>query len=123
MDKTQFGVTKNTKNVTLLKKVIFGLCPSCSSVSIFKYYIKTLDVCPNCGFFINSQKIGDGAAWFSMLITSIIVATGALTLEVNFHPKLWVHLIIWFPIVLFLSIAILRPFKALLLCVSSSKRE
>ena len=72
---------------------------------------------------INTHKIGDGAAWFSMLLTSILVAIGALILEVNFQPKLWVHVIIWFPIVIALSIFILRPFKALLICMSAEKKQ
>jgi uncharacterized protein (DUF983 family) len=53
-----------------------------------------------------------------MLITSILVGLGVLLLELNFHPKLWLHIVIWLPIILLLSVVILRPFKALLLCLS-----
>ncbi|MAW59148.1 MAG: hypothetical protein CL564_05975 [Alphaproteobacteria bacterium] len=111
------------KNVSLFKKVVYGLCPNCGSISIFKYYVTLLEVCPCCGHEINTQKIGDGAAWFAMFITSIVVAIGALLLEVNFQPKLWVHVVIWFPIVISLSVIILRPFKALLICISSEKNN
>ncbi len=110
---------ENQENTSLFKKVIFGLCPSCASISIFTYYIKPLGVCPNCGYVINHHKIGDGAAWFTMLVISIIVAIGVLVLEANFQPKLWVHVVIWFPVTFILSFIILRPFKALLLCVSN----
>ena len=117
----ELGIRHKQKRTSLFKKVIYGLCPNCASISIFKYYIKLLSKCTNCGYEINTHKIGDGAAWFSMLLTSILVAIGALILEVNFQPKLWVHVIIWFPIVITLSVFILRPFKALLICLSTEK--
>ena len=98
----ELGIRHKQKRTSLFKKVIYGLCP-------------------NCGYEINTHKIGDGAAWFSMLLTSILVAIGALILEVNFQPKLWVHVIIWFPIVITLSVFILRPFKALLICITTEK--
>ena len=112
-------IKKNKKNISLLNKVIYGLCPNCASSPIFKNYIKLLRVCPNCGYVINFQKIGDGAAWFTMLAVSIIVGIGVFILEINFQPKLWVHVVIWFPVTFILSFIILRPFKALLLCVSN----
>ena len=112
-------IKKNKKNISLLNKVIFGLCPNCASTTIFKHYIKLLHVCPHCGYVINFQKIGDGAAWFTMLAVSIIVGIGVFILEINFQPKLWVHVIIWFPIIFILSFLILSPFKALILCISN----
>ena len=112
-------ISNKINNISLFKKVIYGLCPSCASISIFKYYIKLLDVCPRCGCQINAQKLGDGAAWFTMLAVSIIVGIGVFILEINFQPKLWVHVIIWFPIIFILSFLILRPFKALILCISN----
>ena len=84
---------------TLLIKALYGLCP-------------------NCGLKIDVERVGDGGAWFAMLITSILVGLGALLLELNFHPKLWLHIVIWLPVILLLSVVILRPFKALLLCLS-----
>ena len=110
---------KKANNISLFKKVVYGLCPSCASVSIFKYYIKLLNKCPKCGYKVNYNKIGDGAAWFTMLLTSIIVAVGVFILETIFNPDLWVHIIIWFPITFALSFIILRPFKALILCISN----
>lgn len=116
-------IKEKSQNISLLKKVLYGLCPNCASISIFRYYIKLLDVCPNCGYVINYQKIGDGAAWFTMLVTSIIVAIGVYILEIIFQPDLWVHIIIWFPVIFILSCIILRPFKALLLCISNSSNR
>ncbi|PPR17065.1 MAG: hypothetical protein CFH33_00217 [Alphaproteobacteria bacterium MarineAlpha9_Bin3] len=110
-------------NISLFKKIIYGLCPSCASISIFKYYIKLLGVCPNCGYVINLDKIGDGAAWFTMLITSIIVAVGVYILETIFQPDLWVHITIWFPVIFILSFLIIRPFKILLLCISNKSNR
>ena len=103
---------------SLLIKSLYGLCPNCSYKSVFIKYICLMDTCPNCSIRLDSERVGDGAAWFAMIITSILVGFGALILEINFHPKLWLHIVIWTPAILLLSIIILRPFKALLLCLS-----
>jgi len=114
-------IKTNTKPIipkTLLIKSLYGLCPKCSYRSVFVKYLIMLETCPNCGLKIDAERVGDGGAWFAMLITSILVGLGALLLELNFHPKLWLHIVIWLPVILLLSVVILRPFKALLLCLS-----
>ena len=104
--------TKSTNSKKLISKpliikVFFGLCPKCSFRSVFRKYIILLDKCPNCGIKINADIVGDGGSWFSMLITSIIIGFGA---------------VIWPPTILLLSIIILRPFKALFLCLSHKNK-
>ena len=115
--------SKKLISKSLIIKVFFGLCPKCSFRSVFRKYIILLDKCPNCGLKINADIVGDGGSWFSMLITSIIVGFGALILEINFHPQLWLHIVIWPPTILLLSIIILRPFKALFLCLSHKNKD
>ncbi len=122
-EERRINTNKNLISKPLFIKVLYGLCPNCSYRSVFKRFITILEICPHCGIELNAERIGDGGAWFTMLITSIIVGFGALILEINFHPSLWFHIVIWLPIILLLSIFILRPFKALLLCLSYKNKD
>ena len=67
--------------------------------------------------------MGDAAAWFSMFITGIIVAFGALFLELTFQPSLWIHVIIWIPVVFLIVIVILRPIKSFFIYLNYKKRD
>ena len=62
---------------------------------------------------ILAMTTADGPVVPIMLIVGFLSAGGALWLELNFHPSIWLHLIIWPPFILLLSLALLRPFKAL----------
>ena len=50
-----------------------------------------------------------------ILILGAIVTGGALWLELTYEPPMWVHLIIWLPMILILSIWMLRRIKASLI--------
>ena len=103
--------------------MITGLCPSCGEVSILNGYLNIKANCSCCKLKIKTEDIGDGAAWFSMFITSIIVSFGALILELYFYPDLWVHILVWVPIVFILVLLTLRPIKLLFIYFAYRNRN
>ncbi len=50
-----------------------------------------------------------------MMIVGFIVVGLALFVEFTFHPPYWLHAILWIPLVLGLSIGLLRPLKGLMI--------
>ena len=92
---------------------VFGNCPRCGGGRLFSGYLKVSVKCPACGLDYNNHDAADGPVVPIMLIVGFLSAGGALWLELAFYPPTWVHLIIWLPMILLLSIALLRPFKAL----------
>ncbi len=52
---------------------------------------------------------------FIILLLGGVVVGLALVVEMNFAPPLWLHLVMWLPLVLGGSIGLLRPFKATLI--------
>ncbi len=57
---------------------------------------------------------GDGPMVFAIFIIGFIVVGAALVLELTISPALWVHVILWVPLTIVLSIVILRPLKGIL---------
>jgi uncharacterized protein (DUF983 family) len=57
------------------------------------------------------QRADDAPAYFVMLITGHIVVGLALTVEVEFAPPYWVHLLLWLPLTFALAIGLLQPVK------------
>ena len=112
---------KSLKQV--FKIIFFGLCPCCGNVKFIDIFLRVREKCLNCSYSLNYNDIGDAAIWFSMLVTSIIIASGALYIELFFKPSLWVHILIWVPTVLFLVFILLRFFKILFIYINYVKRE
>jgi uncharacterized protein (DUF983 family) len=58
---------------------------------------------------------GDGPAVFVILIAGFVIAFAALITEFMFRPPIWLHLILWLPGTLILSLGLMRPLKGIML--------
>ena len=92
-----------------------GRCPNCGEGHLFEGFLKVAPACEACGFDLAKADSGDGPAVFVILIGGFIVAFGALFTEALFHPPVWVTAIIWLPMTLVVCLALLRPFKGMML--------
>lgn len=57
---------------------------------------------------------GDGAASFIMQITGAVVGFSALYVEIAYRPPMWLHLVVWPPMVVILALGLMRPGKGLM---------
>jgi len=68
--------------------------------------------CTSCGLDLSAQDAGDGPAVFVIFLLGLIVVALAAFVELRFSPPLWVHLVLWTPLILGGAILMLRPLKA-----------
>ena len=94
---------------------LIGRCPNCGEGYLFEGFLKVAPTCEACGYDLSKADSGDGPAVFVILIAGFIVAFGALFTEFAYHPPVWVHLVIWLPATLIISLVLLRPLKGLML--------
>ena len=94
-----------------------GRCPRCGDGRLFAGYLNVAPRCSACGLDYSFIDSGDGPAVFVVLIVGAIVAGGALFLEFNVQPPLWVHALIWVPLTVALSLALLRAMKGVLIAL------
>ena len=73
------------------------------------------DTCGECGLDLSRFASDDGAAFFIIVVYSAVIVPLALWVEFAFEPPIWVHLLIWIPVILGGAIALMRPFKAWLI--------
>ena len=92
-----------------------GRCPNCGEGHLFEGFLKVSPRCEACGYDLAKADSGDGPAVFVILIGGFLVAFGALFTEFTLHPRIWVTLIIWMPMTLVVCLALLRPFKGMML--------
>jgi uncharacterized protein (DUF983 family) len=97
-------------------------CPRCGKGSLYKGFLGLRECCPKCGLDYSFADSGDGPAVFIMLIVGFIVTGGALIVEIRYEPPYWAHAALWIPLAIVLSLAALRPFKAVLIALQYSNK-
>ena len=88
-------------------------CPRCGKGKLFKGYLKLKPRCEVCALDFAFADSDDGAAVFVIIIAGFIVVGAALGVEVKYAPPLWVHAVLWGPLILIVTLALLRLLKGL----------
>jgi len=97
-------------------------CPRCGEGKLYDGLLTVVPRCTQCGLDLASQDAGDGPAVFVVLILGAVVVGLAILLEVLFAPPLWVHMVVWTPVILGGAILLLRPLKAGLIALQYRHR-
>jgi uncharacterized protein (DUF983 family) len=92
-----------------------GRCPRCGEGRLFSGLLGIQPRCQVCGLDFAFIDSGDGPAVFVIMIVGFIVVGLALFVEFTFAPPYWLHALLWIPLVLVLSIGLLRPMKGFLI--------
>ena len=101
---------------------LLGRCPRCGEGHLYSGYLKVADRCESCGQDFAFAQSGDGPAVFIILIVGFIIVGAAAVVESLFHPAPMVHLFLWIPATIILSLALLPPFKATLIALQFQNR-
>ncbi len=89
-------------------------CPRCGEGRLL-HVLSVRERCAACGLDYEFADSGDGPAVFIILLLGFVVLGMALYLELNFQPPVWVHIIVWPPVVTAIAIPAMRIMKAMLI--------
>ncbi|SFC29952.1 DUF983 domain-containing protein [Devosia psychrophila] len=92
-------------------------CPRCGEGKLFSGYLKVAASCEKCGLDLKFADSGDGPAIFVIFLVAPVIIVMALFVGAVFNPAPYVHLILWIPMTLILSLALLPPFKGVLVAL------
>ena len=107
-----------------LRRAALGCrCPQCGKGRLFSGLLSVRQACAVCGLDLSAQDAGDGPAVFAILMLGMRVVGLAALVEVNFSPPIWVHLMLWAPLILIGAVAMLRPLKAGLIALQYRHRR
>jgi uncharacterized protein (DUF983 family) len=98
--------------VPLTRAALACRCPRCGRGRLFAGLLQVRATCEVCGLDLSAQDAGDGPAVFVILFLGLIVVGLAALVEIRFSPPIWVHILLWAPLIFGGAIAMLRPFKA-----------
>jgi uncharacterized protein (DUF983 family) len=87
-------------------------CPNCGKGKMFSKYIKVVDNCSNCNEPLHHQRADDLPAYLTLILVGhIFVPLMLVALEYFDNWPDWLHLAIWLPSFVILSLAFLQPIK------------
>jgi uncharacterized protein (DUF983 family) len=105
---------------SLSGSILAGLacrCPRCGRGKLFEGFLSLRPRCDVCGLDNAFADAGDGPAVFVMSLAGFIVVAAALITEFKYQPPLWVHALLWLPLILIVTIGPLRPMKGLMIAL------
>jgi uncharacterized protein (DUF983 family) len=107
-------------NEPTLSSVRTGLacrCPRCGKGRLFEGFLSLRPRCEVCGLDYKFADSGDGPAVFIILLAGFIVVACALIVEFKYAPPVWVHAILWGPLIVATTLLPLRPMKGLMIAL------
>lgn len=99
-----------------------GLCPRCGNRTLFRGIVAFAPRCRACALDFSSFNVGDGPAAFLIFIVGGIVVGLAIWLELAVSPPFWLHLLLWLPLTVVLTLGLLRLAKGLLIALEYRHR-
>jgi len=105
-----------------LQRGMHQKCPACGEGSLYKSYLKVADSCPHCGEELHHQRADDAPAYFTMFIVGHVLVGAVMSIESHFEPELWVHALIWPPLILVMTLGLLPRVKGVLIGLQWAKR-
>jgi uncharacterized protein (DUF983 family) len=94
-----------------------GRCPRCGKGKMFANFLGLRPACTACELDYSFADAGDGPAVFVILFSGFVVVGAALVAEVLYQPPLWVHAMLWLPLILVTTVLPLRLMKGVLIAL------
>jgi uncharacterized protein (DUF983 family) len=90
---------------------IRGACPQCGKGRVLKGYATMRPACATCSLELEPFRADDAPAYFTIFIVGHLIIPSMLLLEQSLQPETWVHMAIWMPLTLMLTLALLPRIK------------
>ena len=94
-----------------MKRGFRGKCPHCGNGKLFRAFVKPVDNCAICGEDFTPQRADDLPAYIVVSIVGHIVVGGFMATEMLTNWPSWLHLALWIPVTIIMSLGLLQPVK------------
>lgn len=94
-----------------------GACPRCGQGRLFDGMLKPAKECMNCKLDYTFIDSGDGPTVFVILIMGFVSLGLVLAVENAFHLPVWVHFLLWGPVIIGSCLWTLRVCKGCMIAL------
>ena len=97
-------------------------CPACGQGRIYASFLKVRDACSSCGEELHHHRADDAPPYFTIFVVGHVIVAGVMAVEKAYAPELWVHALIWLPLIVGLSLLLLPRIKGALIGLQWAQR-
>lgn len=94
-----------------VKRGMLCRCPNCGDGKLFRAFLKPVDNCPVCNEEMVHHRADDFPAYLAIFIVGHIVVAGFMATDTWLVLESWQHLMIWIPVTVILTLAMLPSIK------------
>ncbi|WP_265518472.1 DUF983 domain-containing protein [Nitratireductor luteus] len=106
------GTSRRRRSVwEAMKRGFAGRCPHCGRGRLFRAYLKTVENCEACDEVISHHRADDLPAYLVIVVVGHIVVGAFMGVEAMTVWPSWLHLAIWVPVTLLMSLWLIGPMK------------
>jgi uncharacterized protein (DUF983 family) len=109
--KTPSPVQSPTTLPRAMWRGFLGKCPNCGKGHLFARFLKVDHHCEVCGEEFFHHQADDFPAYLVIVLVGHIVVPMILAVETAYSPPVVLQLLVWLPVTLFASLALLQPVK------------
>lgn len=96
---------------TAIKRGLLGRCPRCGRGKLFRAFLKPVDNCAVCNEDFTHHQADDLPAYLAIVIVGHVTVGGFMMTDQSVTWPSWVHLAIWTPITVIMTLGIIQPIK------------
>lgn len=97
-------------------------CPSCGTGPLYHRFLKVNEQCPHCHEALHHHRADDAPPYFTIFILGHIVVPLMMAVEIAYRPSIWLHALMWMPLILAGSYFLLPRIKGALIGVQWALR-
>ena len=86
-------------------------CPACGRAGLFARYLQVREACASCGDELHHHRADDAPPYFTIFIVGHLIVPPIMWLEVAAQPPIWLHLALWLPLAVALTLLLLPAVK------------
>ena len=112
-DKSQEGeVVTGERSIRVgVSRGLARRCPNCGQGRLFRGYLKINVPCPVCGMDNTIYPSDDFPPYLTIFVVGHVLIPLFVWTDATYSPPLWVECVIWLPLTLILSLALLPSMK------------
>lgn len=111
------------RRVALWRAALRCRCPRCGAGALFTGFLDLRQNCAVCDLELAKADAGDGPAVFLIFLLGIVVVPPILIFALHSTWPLWLHALVWSPLILGLTLGMLRPAKAMMVGLQYRHRQ
>jgi uncharacterized protein (DUF983 family) len=94
-----------------LRRGVANRCPFCGVGKVFAGFLKVVPECSHCRAPLGLLRADDAPPYFTIFLVGHLLVPPVFWVEKAWQPPMWLHMVVWLPLLAIACTLLLRPIK------------